>query len=57
MATTECAAILEMFNQPLEPMTVFQQHCLSWETVLYPFMEIVFDSGEERELLSLRSGS
>jgi uncharacterized protein (DUF2249 family) len=51
-ATTECAAILEAFNRPVEPMTPFQKHCLSEEAALYPFMDIVFDPGEEHELLS-----
>jgi uncharacterized protein (DUF2249 family) len=51
--TTDCAAIRKMFNRPVEPMTLFQRHCRGEEAVLYPFMEIVFNPAEERELLSL----
>jgi uncharacterized protein (DUF2249 family) len=53
LTTTDCAAILEMFDQPVEPMTLFQRHCRREEAALYPFMDIVFNRAEERELLSL----
>ena len=51
--TTNCATILEIFEQPVESMTLFQNHCRMEETALYPLMDIVFDPAEERELLRL----
>lgn len=51
--TTECAKTLEMFDQLVEPMTLFQHHYRNEEAALYPFMDIVFDCAEKRELFSL----
>ena len=51
--TTDCAAVLEMFDRPVEPMTVFQQHCSREEATLYPLMDMLFNSAEKRELLVL----
>ena len=50
---TDCAVILEIFDRPVEPITRFEHQCRKEEATLYPLMDIVFDSAEERELLSL----
>jgi hypothetical protein len=36
--TTDSLAILEMFDPPVEPMTLFQRHCRKEEATLYPLM-------------------
>ncbi len=51
--TTHCAAILEVFDRPVEPIALFEQHCRREEAALYPIMNAVFDHAEERELLLL----
>jgi len=51
--TTDCVAIREMLDRPVEPMTLFQRHCRGEEAALYPVMNMVFNSVEEHELLSL----
>lgn len=50
--TRDCATILQMFDQPVEPMALFRDHYRKEEAVLYPFMDKVFRHAEERELLS-----
>jgi len=42
-----------MFDQPVEPMTLFQHHCRGEEATLYCSMEIRFNRAEKRELLLL----
>lgn len=49
----DCATILQIFDQPIEPMALFRSHYRKEEAVLYPLMDIVFSHAEERELLSL----
>lgn len=50
--TTDCAALLETFDRPVEPMTLFERRCRKKEATLYPLMDIVFNPAEERALLS-----
>ena len=51
--TTDCTAILETLDRPVEPMTLFERHCRKEEAALYLLMDIVFDPAEEHALLSL----
>jgi len=51
--TRECAAILEMFDRPVEPMMMFRQHCRTEEALVYPLMNMVFDPAKEHEILFL----
>ncbi len=51
--TTDCTAILETLDRPVEPRTLFQRHCRKEEAALYPLLDMVFDPAEERELISL----
>ena len=48
-----CAAILQAFDHPIDPIRLFRSHCREEEACLYPFMREVFDSAENRELLLL----
>lgn len=49
---TDSAAILEIFDRPAEPMSLFERHCRKEEAALYPLMDM-FNPAEERELVSL----
>jgi iron-sulfur cluster repair protein YtfE (RIC family) len=51
--TRNCVTILQTFDQPVEPMALFQSHYCKEEAVLYPFIDKVFSHAEQRELLSL----
>lgn len=51
--TRDCATILQIFDQPIEPMALFRSHCRKEEAVLYPLLDLVFGRAEESELLSL----
>ncbi len=48
---TDCATILQSFEQAVEPAQLFESHCRKEEAVLYPVMDMVFNPAENRELL------
>jgi uncharacterized protein (DUF2249 family) len=52
-STRDCATILQAFDQPVEPMAFFRNHCRKEDAVVYPLMERVFNEAEKREVLSL----
>lgn len=51
--TFDCAAVLQIFDRPVEPMLLFERHCRREAAALYPVMDTVFSLAEQREMLLL----